>query len=153
MKRRRHWVRHVKKRFPHQFVPASSRGPVCRKTDDHSTPSIRVLFRGALRSKVAASTVLGFPMTQQYLVGELSSLLAGLQPTPSESLGNAVDKLRHEVESSPPRMLPSLAQQALDLTDIVCRVALEQGDADGFCRSVGTAIALRDFTVGAGLLP
>jgi hypothetical protein len=96
---------------------------------------------------------LGFPMTQQYLVGELSSLLAGLQPTPVELLSDAVDELRHEVESSPPRMLPRLAQRALDLTDLVCRAALEQGDADSFCRGVGTAIALRDFTVGAGLLP
>jgi hypothetical protein len=92
-------------------------------------------------------------MTQQYLVGELSSLLAGLQPTPGALLDDAVGNLRHEVEFSPPRMLPRLAQKALDLTDVVCRAALEQGDADRFCRSVGTAIALHDFTVGAGLLP
>ena len=92
-------------------------------------------------------------MTQQYVVGELSSLLAGLQPTPGGLLGDAVNQLRHEVEFSPLRMLPTLAQRALDLTDLVCGAALEQGDADGFCRSVGTAIALRDFTVGAGLLP
>jgi hypothetical protein len=92
-------------------------------------------------------------MTQQYLVGELSSLLAGLQPTPSASFGEAIGNLRHEVEFSPLRMLPALAQEALDLTDLVCQTALEQGDADGFCRSVGTAIALREFTVGAGLLP
>jgi hypothetical protein len=102
---------------------------------------------------VARSTVLRFPMTQQYLVGELSSLLADLQPTPGELLGDAVGKLRYEVEFSPPRMLPRLAQKALDLTDLVCQAALEQGDPDGFCRSVGTAIALRDFTVNAGLLP
>jgi hypothetical protein len=91
-------------------------------------------------------------MTQQYLVGELSALLAGLQPAPGDLLDGAVGNLRHEVEFSPTRMLPSLAQKALDLTDLVCRAALEQGDADGFCRSVGTAIALRDFTVNAGLL-
>jgi hypothetical protein len=50
-------------------------------------------------------------------------------------------------------MLPRLAQEALDLTDLICRAALEQGDADGFCRYVGTAIELREFTVGAGFLP
>jgi hypothetical protein len=92
-------------------------------------------------------------MTQQYLVGELSALLAGLQPTPDARLDDAVGDLRREVEFSPPRMLPRLAEKALDLTDLVCRAALEQGDADRFYRSVGTAIALRDFTVGAGLLP
>jgi hypothetical protein len=40
----------------------------------------------------------------------------------------------------------------MDLTDLICPAALEQG-ADGFCRCVGTAIALRDFTEDAGLLP
>jgi hypothetical protein len=92
-------------------------------------------------------------MTQQYLVGELSSLLGGLQPTPGVSLGEAVGNLRHEVEFSSLRKLPTLAQRALDLTDLVCRAALEEGDADAFCRCVGTAIALRDFAVSASLLP
>jgi hypothetical protein len=92
-------------------------------------------------------------MTQQYLVGELSSLLGGLQPTPATMLDDAVGNLRYEVEFSPVRMLPRLAQDAVDLTDLVCREALEQGDADCFCRCVGIAIALREFTVGAGLLP
>ena len=50
-------------------------------------------------------------------------------------------------------MLPWLAQEALNLADMICRAALEQGDADGFCRYLGTVIALRDFTVDAGLLP
>jgi hypothetical protein len=92
-------------------------------------------------------------MTQQYLVGELSSLLASLQPTADEVLADAVGELRHEVEFSPPQMLPRLARKALNLTDLVCQEALEQGDADGFCRSVATAIALRDFAAGAGFLP
>jgi hypothetical protein len=92
-------------------------------------------------------------MTQQYIVGEFSALLAGLQPAPVDLLGDAVSNLRHEVEFSPLPMLPRLAQEALDLTDLICRAALEQGDADGFCRYVGTAIELREFTVGAGFLP
>jgi hypothetical protein len=92
-------------------------------------------------------------MTQQYLVGELSSLLAGLQPTPGERLGDAVGTLRHEVEFSPLSLLPRLAAEAMDLTDLICQAALEQRDADGFCRCVGTAIALRNFTVSAGILP
>ena len=92
-------------------------------------------------------------MTQQYIVGEFSSLLAGLQPAPDEVLGDAVGNLRREVELGPPPMLPRLAREALNLADRVCRAALEQGDADGFCGHLGTAIALRDFTVDAGLLP
>ena len=92
-------------------------------------------------------------MTQQYIVGELSSLLGSLQPAPGELLTDAVRTLRHEVEFSPLPTLPRLAHEALELTDLICRAALEQGDADGFCRCVGTAIALRDFAEGAGLLP
>ena len=92
-------------------------------------------------------------MTQQYIVGELSSLLAGLQPVPGASLSDAVHTLRHEVEFSPLPTLPRLAQEALDLTDSICHAALEQGDAEGFCRYVGIAIALREFTAGASLLP
>ena len=90
-------------------------------------------------------------MTQQYIVGEFSSLLAGLEPARGELLGDAVRNLRHEVEFSPLRTLPRLAQEAVGLADMICRAALEQRDADGFCRYLGTAIALRDFTVGAGL--
>jgi hypothetical protein len=44
-------------------------------------------------------------MTQQYTVGELSSLLASLQPAPGELLTGTVRTLRHEVEFSP---LPTL---------------------------------------------
>ena len=61
-------------------------------------------------------------------------MLAGLQPAPDEVLGDAVDNLRHEVEFGPLPMLPRLAREALNLADRVCRAALEQGDADGFCR-------------------
>jgi hypothetical protein len=98
------------------------------------------------------SPVSGFRMTQQYLVGELSLLLAGLQPAPAASLGEAVGSLRHEVEFSPPLLLPGLAQKALDLADLVCRATLEEGDAERFCQCLGTAIALRDFAEDARLL-
>ena len=92
-------------------------------------------------------------MTQQYIVGEFSSLLARLQPTPVALLDDAVSDLRHEVEYSPLPMLPRLAEEALDLTDTICLAALDQGDAEGFCGCVGAAIALREFAVGASLLP
>jgi hypothetical protein len=92
-------------------------------------------------------------MTREYIVGELSALLAELEPAPTTPLNDAVRNLRHEVEFSPLPTLPRLTQEALDLTDSICRAALEQGDANRFCRYVGTAIPLRDFAVGASLLP
>ncbi len=91
-------------------------------------------------------------MTQQYLVGEFSSLLAELQPAPGEWPA-AVDELRREVERSALSGLPRLACEAMDLTDMICWAALERGDASGFCSCAATAVALRDFTANAGLLP
>jgi hypothetical protein len=91
-------------------------------------------------------------MTQQYIVGELSALLAGLQPAP-DALGEAVSNLRHEVEFGPLPMLSVLAREAMTLTDMTCWVALEQGDVSGFRRYADTAVALREFTASANLLP
>jgi hypothetical protein len=91
-------------------------------------------------------------VTQQYIVGEFSSLVAELQPPPGEWL-TAVHDLRRKVESSPLPMLPQLAHEAVNLTDMICWAALEQGDVSGFCRYAKTAVALGDFTDNAGLLP
>lgn len=104
-------------------------------------------------AKVDPLTVTERPLTQQYIVGELSSLLAALEPAQEEYLRNALGSLRYQVECSPFFMLPKLAHDALDLTDLMCRSALEYGDAEGFRRSVAAAAALRDFAVAAGLLP
>ena len=70
-------------------------------------------------------------------------MLAGLQPAPSELLGNALSNLRREVEFGPLPMLPRLAHDAMSLTDMICWVALEQGDVSGFCRYADTAVALQ----------
>jgi hypothetical protein len=92
-------------------------------------------------------------VTQQYIVGELSALLAGLQPVPDELLGEAVSNLRHEVEFGPLPKLSVLAREAVTLSDMICWVALEQGDVSGFSRYADTAAALREFTASANLLP
>jgi hypothetical protein len=92
-------------------------------------------------------------LTQQYIVGEFSSLLEELQPVPSARLGNALNDLRRDVELGSLPMLPRLAQEAMTLTDAICWVSLEQGDLNGFSRYVSTAVALREFTVSANLLP
>jgi hypothetical protein len=67
-------------------------------------------------------------MTQQYIAGEFSSLLADLQPAPGEWLV-AVDDLRREVECSPVRMLPPLAHEAMNLTEVVFRISREPSSA------------------------
>jgi hypothetical protein len=90
-------------------------------------------------------------MTQQYIVGQFSSLLGDLQPAPDEWVA-AVDALRREVESSPLCMLPKLAYEAMSLTDLVCWSALEQGQVSAFTRYAETAVALGEFTENAGLL-
>jgi hypothetical protein len=91
-------------------------------------------------------------MTQQYIAGEFSSLLAELRPAPNESLSGALDELRREVETGPLTRLPSLAREAIVLTDAICWTALEQGDALGFRRYQTGAAVLYEFTDSAHLL-
>jgi hypothetical protein len=91
-------------------------------------------------------------MTQQYVVGEFSLLLAELPPGPAGWVA-AVQDLRREVESSPLPVLSQLAREALDLTDVICLAALEEGDVSGFRRYARIAVALGEFTANAGLLP
>lgn len=90
-------------------------------------------------------------MTQQYIAGEFSALLGDLHPAAGESVA-AVRALRREVETSPPSRLGRLASDAVDLTDMICWTALEQGDASGFSRCATTAVALREFAASANLL-
>jgi hypothetical protein len=91
-------------------------------------------------------------VTQQYLIGQFSVLLEGLQPRRGERLANAVGDLRREVESCPPWMLRRLAHEAIDLSDTICWDALERGDACGFGRCASAAFALGEFTECAGLM-
>jgi hypothetical protein len=91
-------------------------------------------------------------MTQQYIVGQFSVLLAEMEAVPGEWQATVRD-LRREVEISPLPTLPRLAGEAMALIDRVCWVALEEGDAAGFRRSAEAGASLRDFTANAGLLP
>lgn len=91
-------------------------------------------------------------MTQQYIAGEFSSLLAELRPAPSESLLNALDDLRRAVEMGPLTRLPRLAHRAMTLTDVFCWAALEAGDPVSFRRYADGAALLEEFTVNANLL-
>jgi hypothetical protein len=91
-------------------------------------------------------------VTQQYLIGQFSALLEGLQPPAGERLADIVRDLRLEVESSPPWMLPELAHEAMDLSDTMCWDALERGDNIGFGRYARAAVALGDFADSAGMM-
>ena len=90
-------------------------------------------------------------MTQQYIAGEFSLLLADLQQAPEQCAG-AIDALRREVESCPLSRLPRLACEAARLSDLVCWATLDRGDAAAFSRSAKSAVALREFAANAGLL-
>jgi hypothetical protein len=91
-------------------------------------------------------------MTQQYIVGQFSVLLAEMEPVPDEWRA-PVRELRRKVETSPLPMLPRLAGEAMALIDRLCWVALEEGDEASFRRSAETGASLRDFTANAGLVP
>jgi len=92
-------------------------------------------------------------LTQQYIVGEFSLLLAELGAGRVGALRGRVDSLRHRVEHTPVPSLSCLVPEALDLADAVCWTALAQGDADDFRRRSRTAAALAEFAAGADLLP
>ena len=91
-------------------------------------------------------------MTQQYIVGQFSVLLEDVQP-PTGEWRAAVRELRNEVESSPLSMLPRLARKAIGLTDLMCWIAIEQGDLDSFRGCARSAAALGEFIDSARLLP
>src|SRR5215217_5749932 len=67
-------------------------------------------------------------MTQQYLAGELSVLLARLETvTTSQTAVRDVAQLRRGAETGPVTALPSMVVRALVLTDRLCWDSLEQG--------------------------
>ena len=90
-------------------------------------------------------------MTQQYIVGQLSSLLSELESVRGEWRGD-VRELRRDVESSPLTRLPELARRALNLIDMICWADLEDGDTRGLTRHARTALALHEFADSARLL-
>jgi hypothetical protein len=92
-------------------------------------------------------------MTQQYIVGELSVLIAGLYPVSGEQLAADVRELRRRVESAPVGALAPLAAEATTIADRTCWSSLEEGDAGAFARQATAAALLHDFAVTANLLP
>lgn len=92
------------------------------------------------------------PITQQYLIGQFSTLLEQLEPSRGDDPAGAVHDLRREVECCPLEVLPKLANRAMGLTDMLCCGALERGDTSEFLRYAKVAVALGEFMDAAGLL-
>ena len=78
-------------------------------------------------------------------------MLGDLQRTPGGQLA-AIRELRRDVECSPLQLLPRLAREAINLSDAICWVALEQGDVGAFRDCARTAVALGELTDNARLL-
>jgi hypothetical protein len=91
-------------------------------------------------------------MTQQYLAGELSLLLARLQAATNQSSARAVARLRREAETWPLAALASVAVRALALADGLCWDSLDRGDTAAFTRQAAICAQLRDFGICAGWL-
>jgi hypothetical protein len=92
-------------------------------------------------------------MTQQYLAGELSMLLARLQAAATtKATVRDVAQLRREAETGPVTALPSLVVRALALTDRLCWDSLQRGDTAAFTCQAAICVELCDFGVCARLL-
>jgi hypothetical protein len=92
-------------------------------------------------------------MTQQYIAGELSALLAGLQAAITDEVSaGEVARLRREAETRPLAALTSVEVRALELADGLCWVCLTRGDAITFDRLAVIGSQLREFGVCSGLL-
>lgn len=92
-------------------------------------------------------------MTQQYLAGEFSLLLAQLQAvTPDPSSVDALARLRRDVETRPPAALGVELSRALAVIDEVCWNSLARADTTAFDRQAAAGARLREFGVWAGLI-
>jgi hypothetical protein len=91
-------------------------------------------------------------MTQQYIAGEFSALLADLYAVARDELAADVRALRHQVESAPVAELAPLAVQAEAIADAACWSSLEDGDTGAFTRQATAAALLHEFAVNANLL-
>lgn len=92
-------------------------------------------------------------MTQQYLAGELSLLLAQLRAAATdEASARDVDGLRREAETLPLSALVSLTVRAITHADLMCWDSVARGDVTAFSRQAAASAKLYEFGVCAGLL-
>lgn len=92
-------------------------------------------------------------MTQQYLAGELSLLLAQLQAVATDAAWvRDLARLRQEAETMLLMTLPLVAVRALALADTLCWNSLTRGDTGAFVRQAAVCAELWEFGVCADLL-
>jgi hypothetical protein len=92
-------------------------------------------------------------MTQHYLAGELSLLLARLQAVATnQPSARAAARLRREAETWPLPALVSVVVRALELADGLCLNSLERGDTAAFTCTAAVCADLYDFGICACLL-
>lgn len=92
-------------------------------------------------------------MTQQYLAGELSLLLAQLRSVATdEGSAHDVAVLRREAETLPPTALASVASRAISLADRICWESIARGDTASFSHQAEAVARLHEFSVCAQLL-
>jgi hypothetical protein len=92
-------------------------------------------------------------MTQQYLAGELSLLLAQLPPVVANGASlEAAVHLRRAAETVPVAALAFVVVRALELIDGLCWESLHRGDIAAFDHQAALGAELREFGVCASLL-
>ena len=93
-------------------------------------------------------------MTQQYVVGEMSLLLAQLGATAADEASvRSAASLQREAELVPVANLDFVAARAIALADKMCWNAIAQGELACFDRQASAGAALHEFCICAGLLP
>jgi hypothetical protein len=92
------------------------------------------------------------PMTQEYLIGELSARLEQLLTAATSESANEISRLRGEVETSPAGLLPLATERALALADVLCWDSLGRGDSEAFARQAWISADLWLFGVSARLI-
>jgi hypothetical protein len=92
-------------------------------------------------------------MTQQYVAGELSMLLARLQAAAGrETWARDAARLRRQAETTPLPGLASVVARALALGDDLCWDSLTRGDSASFVRQTAAVADLYQFSLCARLL-
>lgn len=92
-------------------------------------------------------------MTQQYIAGELSLLMAQLQAVAtSQGSAGAAEHLRERAETLPVPALSHVVVRALGLTDAMCWESLTRGDNAAFERQAAVSAEIFTFAVCGGLI-
>ncbi len=92
-------------------------------------------------------------VTQQYLIGELSLLLASVvAAAKTRTCVDEAVRLRRLAETSSLRELPAIAVRAIHLTNALCWASLSHGDLAAFNDQAELAGRLLEFAVCSDLI-